>query len=76
MTKRTWKPISTCPKTKGVVYRLKGKFPFLGRSTAQGTWDDFEGIWVLVRNGPDPDGEALSSYPDDKTAYGPTHWQS
>jgi hypothetical protein len=73
-----WQPIKTAPKNPnkfgaGKVVRLKGFDKDHPRRTTLGFWLHSEGIWAQCVDG--PDGEALSSYADEKEQYGPTHWQ-
>lgn len=74
----SWQPISTAPKRPnkfgcGRVVRLRGFDAEHPRRSRLGFWMKGEGIWAAVCEG--PDGEALSSYPDESPAFGPTHWQ-
>lgn len=67
-----WRSIQDAPP-HGEAVRLRGKWWDGKRYERDGFFDAYEGIWIECMDG--PDANALSSYPDDKNKFGPTHWR-
>lgn len=71
--KNPWCEITTYPGP-GVIVRVKGWDSRDPELSALGYYDDYERIWIEIGEG--PDANILSSYPEEPTAYGPTHWKT